>query len=49
MLSSTGLFDRPITRPGESYERGVPEIDRGTSLRKPRHTRDVEILEKIFN
>jgi len=46
VLSSTGLFDRPITRPGDSYECGVSEVDRRTLLRKSRHTRDVEVLEK---
>lgn len=45
-LSSTGFFDRPITCPGESYECGLSESDRGTSLRKPRHTRNVEALDK---
>jgi hypothetical protein len=46
VLSSTGLFNRPIIRLGESYEFGVSEGDRGTSLRKPRYTREVEELEK---
>ena len=46
VLSSAGLFDRTITRPGESYECGVSEGDQGTSLRKPRHIRDAEVLEK---
>ena len=48
VLSTTGLFDRPFTRPGESYDCGVSEVDRGTSMRKPRHTRDVEVLEKYI-
>ena len=46
VLSSTGLFDRPITLSRKLYECGVSEGDRGTSLRKPRHTMDVEALEK---
>jgi hypothetical protein len=46
VFSSTGLFNRPITRLGESDEFGMSEGYRGTSLRKPRYTREVEELEK---
>jgi len=48
VFSSTGLFNRPITRLGESDEFGMSEGYRGTSLSKPRYTREVEELEKKY-